>query len=115
MRFMLMFYEPASAPKADLAVFDSEMVRRGVPCSGPSLEAPEAADSIRKTDGSMRRTKGPLPAAPERLEGVRIVECPDQQAAVALAALAPSAQTGSVEVRAIHESPIIPDFDVASR
>ena len=114
MRFMLLFYEPASAPQADLAAFDAELARRGVVSAGASLEAPAAADSIRQADGSMRRTKGPLPAGPERLVGVRIVECPDQQAAVALAALAPSAQTGSVEVRAIHESPIIPDFDVRS-
>ncbi len=115
MRFMLLFYEPASAAPGDLTEFDAELTRRGVPFVAPALEAPENAASVRRNGAGMRRFQGPLVDAEQRLVGVRVIDCADQHAAVALAALAPSAKTGSVEVRAVHETEIIPDFDAPSR
>lgn len=50
-------------------------------------------------------TDGPFAETHEHLGGYFLLDCPDLDAALELAALCPMAQSGSVEVRPIAELP----------
>jgi len=64
-----------------------------------ALTLPAEAVTVRVRNGKMRRTDGPFMETKEVLAGFVIVEAPDMNAAVAIAATNPMAKLGAVEVR----------------
>ena len=110
MRYMLLLYvddrpEPGT-PEADaafreIAAFHAECRRRGVLVDSDPLQGPEAATTVRIRDGETLATDGPFAETTEWLAGYFVVDCPSLDEALEVAALCPTARTGSVEVRPV--------------
>jgi hypothetical protein len=73
--------------------------------SGPQLQAPETATTVRvEEDGKTVTTEGPFVATKEALSGYLVFEADDLDAAIGLAARIPAARMGgAVEVRPLAE------------
>ena len=110
MRYMLLLYvddrpEPGT-PEADaafreIAAFHAECRRRGVLVDSDPLHGPEAATTVRIRGGETLATDGPFAETTEWLAGYFVVDCPSLDEALEVAALCPTARTGSVEVRPV--------------
>lgn len=67
------------------------------------LEPTVTATSVRVRDGKTFITDGPFAETKEQLGGFYLVEASDVDEAIAIAARIPTARTGTIEVRPIHE------------
>jgi hypothetical protein len=71
---------------------------------GVQMQPPEAATTVRVTDGKTLTTDGPFVAIKEALGGYLFFEADDLDAAIELAARIPAARMGgAIEVRPILE------------
>lgn len=77
------------------------LVGDGVLKGGAPLHPVEEAKKVRTREGRQRVLDGPFAESKEVIAGYFIVEAPDVDAAVAIAARCPNAEFGSVEVREI--------------
>ena len=77
------------------------MQERGQLVSGLELDIAPAAKTVR--DGDALVTDGPYAETREQLGGFFVVDCDGLDEAIELAALAPVAATGSVEIRPLVE------------
>jgi hypothetical protein len=77
------------------------LVGDGVLKGGSPLHPVTEAKKVRTRDGSERVLDGPFAESKEVIAGYFIIEAPDMDAAVAVAARCPNAKFGSVEVRQI--------------
>ena len=110
MRYMLLLYidrrpEPGT-PEADaafreIAAFHAECRRRGVLVDSDPLHGPETATTVRIRDGETLHVDGPFAETTEWLGGYFVIDCPSLDDALEIAALCPTARTGSVEVRPV--------------
>jgi hypothetical protein len=114
MRYMLLIYEAQrpqqgspelAAAMAAINGFTDELQRRGNFVTASPLAPPETATTIRATDGETLMTDGPFAETAEWLGGYYIVECRDRDEALELGARFASFHSGSVEVRAMPETP----------
>ena len=71
----------------------------GVHVGGARLQPPETATTVRLRDGQRLVQDGPIADTKEQLGGFLIIDVPDLDAALDLAARCPSASGGVVEVR----------------
>jgi hypothetical protein len=117
MRFLAMICVPSQdMEKGDPAVIDRhldftrEAIRSGAYVTCDALASPAAAVTVRVRDGRVLRTDGPFAETREVIGGFYMLECPDIEQAVALAARIPGADTGCIEVRPIN---VIPGWDDA--
>lgn len=69
---------------------------------GAALQSIDTATTIRLRNGERHVEDGPFADTKERLGGFYLVEAEDLDEAMKLAAEAPSARTGSVEVRPLQ-------------
>lgn len=76
----------------------------GVLVGGHALAEPDAATSIRIRDGQVETMDGPFAETKERLGGYYIWECDNLDQALKYAALIPSAEHGTVEVRPLIDN-----------
>jgi hypothetical protein len=67
------------------------------------LQPTETATSVRVRDGKTVVTDGPFAETREQLGGFYLIDAPDLDAAVAIAARVPPARTGTVEIRPVVE------------
>lgn len=67
--------------------------------TGAGLEGPDTATTVRIRDGVRTVADGPFADSKEQLGGIFIVEVDHLDEALEMAAMCPSALTGSVEVR----------------
>ena len=74
---------------------------------GVQMRPPEAATTVRVEGGKTLTTDGPFAETKEGLGGFYLIEAPDLDAALALAAQCPGVRYGSIEVR-----PVV-DFEAA--
>ena len=77
------------------------LVGDGVLKGGSPLHPVTEAKKVRTRDGCERVLDGPFAESKEVIAGYFIIEAPDVDAAVAVAARCPNAEFGSVEVRQI--------------
>ena len=115
MRYMLLICDDeanAPAPGAPgfnemldgYRVFGEELARRGADTGDRAALQPVAtATSVRVRNGERLVTDGPFAETKEQLGGYYVVDVPDLDAALELAALIPGAHTGTVEVRPVME------------
>ena len=68
---------------------------------GNALQPTTTAATVRVRQGKQLKTDGPFAETKEQLGGFYLVEAPDRDAAVAIAAKIPGARFGSIEVRPI--------------
>jgi hypothetical protein len=85
--------------------FNAELQAKGIWVFGGGLHEPSSATVVRATDGDPVMTDGPFAESKEQLGGFWIIEAPDLDAALALAARASAACMGPVEVRPFQDEP----------
>jgi hypothetical protein len=81
--------------------FTEDLKKRGQYVLGEPLDATTTASTVKLREGRTLVTDGPFAETKEQLGGFYIVNVPDLDAALALAARLPSAEVGSIEVRPI--------------
>jgi hypothetical protein len=85
-----------------IALFD-ELGRSDPGVVGKELAAASEAKVVRVRDGERLVTDGPFAETKEQLGGLFLAELPDLDEAMRLAALVPSAEHGSLEIRPVVE------------
>ncbi|MDQ3898432.1 MAG: YciI family protein [Actinomycetota bacterium] len=95
--------EEAAASTAAYEAFGEEMGRRGVLLGGERLRPITEATSVRVRNGDVVVSDGPFAETKEQLGGFYLVECPNLDEAIEVAAKIPAARLGTVEVRPIWE------------
>jgi hypothetical protein len=107
MQYLLLIYEnekryttgyPADEMK-EYAAFGEEF--KAAIQGGNALQGTSKATTVRIRDGKRLTTDGPFAETKEQLGGYYLVEAPDLDRAIAIAAKLPAARTGSIEVRPI--------------
>lgn len=83
--------------------FNQELKERNIPFSGDPLLPPTSATTVRIRGGKVLTTDGPFAETKEWMSGYYLVDCPNIDLALELAAKIPSAQWGSVEVRPVMD------------
>ncbi len=83
--------------------FNHELQASGQWVFGGGLHPPEIATVVRTEGGEVVMTDGPFAETKEQLGGFWVVDAPDLDAALALAAKASTACMGPVEVRPFQE------------
>jgi hypothetical protein len=80
----------------------TEMLKStGAFVAGEALRPVTTATTIRERDGQSIVTDGPFAETKEGLGGFYLIQAPDLDAAIALAAQCPGARYGSIEVRPV--------------
>jgi hypothetical protein len=114
MRYLALIYtpevDPATVPpetiaaeNAAYAVFTREARERDMMRAGEALQPTSSATTVRIRDGRTIVSDGPFAETKEALGGFYLLECPDLDTAIELAAMIPGAAYGSIEVRPIWE------------
>jgi hypothetical protein len=86
----------------------TEMLKStGAFIAGEALQPVTTATTLREKDGQTITTDGPFAETKEGLGGFYLIDAPDLDAALALAAQCPGVRLGSIEVR-----PVV-DFEAA--
>ncbi len=86
-------------------VFNEEVKAEGAWVFAGGLHPADTATVVRATDGDIVTTDGPFAETKEQLGGFWIVEAPDLDAALALAARGSTACGAPVEVRPFQDDP----------
>ena len=84
------------------ALFD-ELGKADPDVSGRELNSRNTAKVVRVRNGERLVTDGPFAETKEILGGLFLIDLPDLDEAIRLAALVPAAQYGSMEIRPIQE------------
>lgn len=115
MRYLLLIYQaPATSESSPEAIqeemgryyaFTQEAINRGYYLGGEALEASNTATTVRVRGGQTLTTDGPFAETKEELGGYYLLNCPDLDAAIEMAARIPGAERGSIEIRPIWEVP----------
>lgn len=112
MKYMFLLYgsedremEPAELAKImdEYWAYDDMLREKGHLIAGEALHPTATATTVRVRDGGTQTSDGPFAETKEQLGGFYIVEPKDLDEAVQLAAQAPDARNGSIEVRAVME------------
>jgi len=80
-----------------------DLKRRGQYVLGEPLDATTTASTVKLRNGKTIVTDGPFAETKEQLGGLYVVDVPDLDAALAIAARMPTAEVGSIEVRPIPD------------
>ena len=81
-----------------IALFD-EMGKADPSVQGRELASAAEAKVVRVVDGKTIVTDGPFAETKEQLGGIFVTELPDLDEAIRLAALVPTAEHGTLEIR----------------
>ena len=81
-----------------IALFE-EMGKADPGVQGRELESASEAKVVRVVDGETIVTDGPFAETKEQLGGIFVTELPDLDEAIRLAALVPTAEHGTLEIR----------------
>ena len=113
MKYMLMIYLDESWLKRSVAErqeaywaqmkHTEELVSKGRYLGGNPLHPPSTATTVRVRDGKRLLTDGPFAETREQLGGYFLIDAPDLDEAIAIAARIPMARRGTVEVRPVIE------------
>ena len=96
----------------ELTAWVDEMSARGVLLDGARLRPIADATTVRAPSGSPLVTDGPFAETKEQVAGYDVIDCPDLDSAVAVAASHPTTGLGAIEVRAFDDGmpdPEVPD------
>ncbi|HWG74148.1 MAG TPA: YciI family protein [Acidimicrobiales bacterium] len=89
----------------DVDVFNAELQASGAWVFAGGLHPADTATVVRVNDGEVTTTDGPFAETKEQLGGFWIINAPDLDAALALAAKGAAACKAPVEVRPFQEQP----------
>ena len=82
-----------------------DLAARGEVLAGSPLHPVSTATTVRLRDGRRLITDGPVAETREFLGGYMLIDVPDLDAALAIAARGAVARVGAVEVRPVREGP----------
>jgi hypothetical protein len=85
----------------DSLAYDRELEQSGNFIAADALQPPESAVLVRVRQGNVSTTDGPFIETKEQLGGFILVDVPDLNAAIQVAARIPLAKYGAIEVRPI--------------
>jgi hypothetical protein len=114
MKYMLMIWDddsadaPADGEAATLTAIRSwvdEMTGRGIRLHGSALSYATEATIVRVRDGEMLVSDGPYAETKEQVGGYDVIECPDLETAIEVAAAHPLASSATIEVRPLEDFP----------
>lgn len=88
---------------AAFEAFNTELRDRGKAWEGYPLQATDTATSVRVRNGDQLVTDGPFAEIKEQLGGYYVLDARDLDEATEIAALIPTAQFGTVEIRPVME------------
>ena len=116
MKYMLLIYldeQALSEQEREQCYTDSAQLARELHLSGRYLAAnplhpTSTATSIQVRDGKSLVTDGPFAETREQLGGYFLIEAPDIEEAIRVAARIPAARVGTVEIRPVIEVPGLP-------
>jgi hypothetical protein len=108
---LLIYYDPnveaTEAQQAEVmeayAKFTNDINERGINLGGEALHAIDSATTVRVREGDVLTTDGPFAETKEVLGGFYLIDSPDLDAAIKVAADLPGSWTGSVEVRPVWD------------
>ncbi len=114
MKYALLIYydestasEPGSEEQAqtfnEYMKFTNEINERGINLGGEALHDTDAATTVRVRNSETLTTDGPFAETKEALAGFYIIDVPDLDEAIAVAAKLPGSWYGSVEVRPVYQ------------
>ena len=112
MKYALLIYsdnsvEPSPEDMAkiteDYYKFTESIDARGINLGGKALAGVDTATTVRVRNGETLTTDGPFAETKEVLGGFYLIEAPDLDAAVGVAAELPGSWHGSVEVRPLWD------------
>jgi len=120
MKYMLLCYDDEQAwEKAGQAAHQQAMQEavelcheinaKGQYLTAAPLHPVATATSVRNRDGQRLVTDGPFAETREQLGGFYLIDVPDLNAAISIAARHPGARLGTVEIRRVMELPGLPD------
>jgi hypothetical protein len=117
MRYMLLIYSDEGAwteAERDHCYQEStdlchELKEAGQYLDASPLQPVSTATSVRLREGKRLVTDGPFAEAREQLGGYFLIEAPDLDVAIGIAARIPSARKGTVEIRPVLEIPGLPE------
>ena len=116
MKYMLLIYmneqamsqeERASCYK-DSAKLVHDLQKRGQCVTASPLHPVSTARSVRIREGKRLVTDGPFAETREQLGGFYLIDAPDLDAAIEIAARIPPAHKGTIEIRPVMELPGLP-------
>jgi len=117
MKYMLLIYMGENAMNAaereqcyaDSTQLCHDLHARGQFVAANPLQPIATATSVRIREGKRMVTDGPFAETREQLGGYFLIEAPDLDAAITVAAKIPGARKGTVEIRPIIEIPGLPN------
>jgi hypothetical protein len=104
--------DPSSVSAEALDAWIDEMLARGVLLDGSRLHPSSDATTVRGVGGSPVVTDGPFAETKEQVAGYDVIDCPDLDSALAVAAAHPTTHLGAIEVRAFGPQmpdPVVPE------
>ena len=114
MKYMLLFWVDESGESTadeDAAMMIAvkswveDMTERGVRVGGGPLCSAREAKILQVRDRELLVSDGPFAETKEQIGGYDVIDCPDMNAALAIAAGHPLARTAQVEVRPFWDAP----------
>lgn len=116
MQYMLLIYDnerdwmaldeaAQEACYAEYGALVAELKAAGQYVLGEPLQPTLTASTVRRREGRTLITDGPFAETREQLGGFFLVDVPDLDAALAIAARIPTARQGAIEVRPIQAMP----------
>jgi len=89
----------------DSLAYDEKLERDGSFIAAEALQGPSSAVTVRMRSGKMSVTDGPFIETKEHLGGFILIEAPNMDKAIEIAAGIPLAKLGAIEVRPIYIIP----------
>ena len=89
----------------DVDAFNQELTASGVWVFGGGLHPADTATTVDATGAEVITTDGPFAESKEQIAGFWVVEAPDLDAALTLAAKGSAACRAKIEVRPFHDEP----------
>jgi hypothetical protein len=93
---------------AEYGQFTQSIKASGQYVGGEQLQPTASATIVRVRDGKRLVTDGPFAETREQLGGYYVINVPNLDGAIAIAARIPSARLGTVEIRPVVENPAAP-------
>ena len=93
---------PPEAGK-ELQAWADEMVGRGIELDWARLHPVADATTVRAVEGRVQVTDGPFAETKEQIAGYDVIEAPDLDTAIAVAAAHPTLHVGAIEVRPFED------------
>jgi hypothetical protein len=83
--------------------FTASINERGINLGGDALHGTDAATTVRVRNGDTLTTDGPFAETKEALGGFYLIDVPDLDEAIEVAAELPGSWYGSVEIRPVYQ------------